>query len=166
MNLTAMTTKCKYAVFLTQLIKASHKKSKARYFAWQPCNFSEFSFFFFQHWWWNVLQRCQQTKQAVTQQLSGSRFKVELVCFGFHGGRQFWTTTPCDPGWATGGDLWERTSGEKRVSRAYWLLRDTGWTSTFLKMNIKTKSYITVTRLRTHNLVHIFETYSRMNEKK
>lgn len=166
MNLTAMTTKCKYAVFLTQLIKASHKKSKARYFAWQPCNFSEFSSFFF---FPTLMMKCvaaMPTDKTSCNTTAEWQSVQSGTCLFWFSWRQFWTTTPCDPNWATGGDLWERTSGEKRVSRAYWLLRDTGWTSTFLKMNIKTKSYITITRLRTHNLVHIFETYSRMNEKK
>lgn len=58
-------------------------------------------------------------------------------------------------------DIWREKGVQSLLTASrHWLDVD------LLKMNVKTKSYITITRLRTHNLVHIFETYSRMNEKK
>lgn len=104
----------------------------------------------------------------------GSKWNLFVLVFSWW---QFPNARPCDPEpkqrakkqkWdcATRGDLWERTSGEKRVSQVYWLFRDTSLTVTFLKMNIKTKSYITLTRSPTHILVHISETPTGDQEEK
>lgn len=130
--------------------------------------YTNFLFLYMHVGWRNMSQWCQQTRQSASQRPNSTWFTVELVCFGFSC-RQFSNSRPWQRAknqkWdmATGGDLWKKTSGEKRVSQVYWLFRDTSLKLTFLKTNIKTKSYITLTRLRTHDLVHISETFTGMN---